>query len=122
MSEYSKQLLNGWEEIFKKGQLTLWILLALKDGPKYMADIKRFIAEATNDILVADDHSMYRALRRYNDAELIDFTQVPGKQSGAERKTYQLTALGNEVLCAFVERNISDVFYKPHIKKLIDRR
>tara|TARA_B100000780_G_scaffold277316_1_gene247728 strand:- start:491 stop:604 length:114 start_codon:yes stop_codon:yes gene_type:complete len=25
-------LLSSWEETYKKGQLTLWIFLALKDG------------------------------------------------------------------------------------------
>jgi len=30
MNEYEQQLLDGWEEVFKKGQLTLWIMLALR--------------------------------------------------------------------------------------------
>lgn len=122
LDKYAQQLLASWEEIFKKGQLTLWIMLALKDGPKYMADIKQFIAEATNGILSADDHSMYRALRRYYEAELVDFTQIPGNQSGLDRKTYQLTKLGEEVLDAFVSRNITEVFFKPNIKQLIGRK
>jgi hypothetical protein len=28
-----EELLNAWEETYKKGQLTLWIFLALKEGP-----------------------------------------------------------------------------------------
>jgi PadR family transcriptional regulator PadR len=34
-------LLTTWEETYKKGQLTLWIFLALRDGDKYMNEIKR---------------------------------------------------------------------------------
>ena len=36
-------LLSSWEETYKKGQLTLWIFLALKDGQKYVDEIKKFI-------------------------------------------------------------------------------
>ena len=36
-------LLNSWEETYKKGQLTLWIFLSLKDGDKYVDEIKYFI-------------------------------------------------------------------------------
>ncbi|NLT50195.1 MAG: PadR family transcriptional regulator, partial [Ignavibacteria bacterium] len=30
------ELLSAWEETYKKGQLTLWVFLALKDGKKYV--------------------------------------------------------------------------------------
>ena len=33
-------LLAGWEDVYKKSQLTLWILIALKDGEKSMASVK----------------------------------------------------------------------------------
>ena len=36
-------LLSSWEQTYKKGQLTLWIFLALKDGQKYVDEIKEFI-------------------------------------------------------------------------------
>jgi PadR family transcriptional regulator, regulatory protein PadR len=119
MDNYEEKLLAGWEEVFKKGQLTLWIMLALKDGPKHMAEIKQFIAEATNGSLSADDQSMYRALRRYYDTEMVDFTQQPGK-NGPDRKVYSLTQIGAEVLQNFIKRNITEVFYKPSLKQLIE--
>jgi len=118
LTTYEQSLLSGWEEVFKKGQLTLWILLALKDGPKYMADIKTFISSATNGVLSADDVSVYRALRRYVQAELLVFETVPGK-GGPERKVYSLTPTGQKVLQAFCTRNIASVFYKPTIQTLI---
>jgi PadR family transcriptional regulator PadR len=119
LDAYEQKLLDGWEDVFKKGQLTLWIMLALKDGPKHMADIKQFIHEATNDSLSADDKSMYRALRRYYEAELLSFINQPG--NGPDRKVYALTEIGHKVLRSFVTRNITEVFYKPHIKALIER-
>src|SRR5215207_3331992 len=97
LSNYEQELLKGWEEIYKKGQLTFWILLALKDGPKHMAQIKAFIRQHTNYTIMADDQSMYRALRRYHAAEMIDFTTEPG-QSGPDRKIYRLAPIGAHVL------------------------
>ena len=115
---YEKSLLKAWEDVYKKGQLTLWILLALKDGPKHMAEIKQFIAEHTHDALRADDKSMYRALRRYHAAEMIAFTAAPGA-GGPDRKVFELAPTGRRVLKAFCARNIVPIFYQPAIKKLI---
>lgn len=120
LDTYEHKLLEGWEEVFKKGQLTLWIMLALKDSPKHMAEIKTFIQDITEGSLSADDQSMYRSLRRYYDAEMVDFKTEPG-DSGPERKVYALTAVGKRVLHEFTSRNISQVFYKPAVKNLIER-
>jgi PadR family transcriptional regulator PadR len=121
LDNYEKKLLEGWEEAFKKGQLTLWILLALKDGPKHMTEIKDFIHQSTNGSLNADDKSLYRALRRYYDTELVDFSSEPGK-GGPDLKVYALTEVGDRVLDEFSKRNILDVFFKPDIEKLLKSR
>jgi len=120
LDDYEKKLLEGWEDVFKKGQLTLWIMLALKDGPKHMTEIKEFIYRSTNGSLSADDKSMYRALRRYYDTELVDFKQEPGK-GGPDLKVYSISQVGIKVLNEFTGRNILDVFFKPEIKSLIER-
>lgn len=115
---YEQTLLEGWEDVFKKSQLTLWILLALKDGAKHMAEIKQFIYEATNSQLEADDKSMYRALRRYHDVEMVDFSTEPNDK-GPDRKVYVLTDIGKNVLNQFIERNILQVFFKPSVQRLL---
>lgn len=120
LDNYEQKLLDGWEEVYKKGQLTLWILLALKDRPRYMPDIKQFIDDATNRTLSADDKSMYRALRRYADAELVCFTTEPG-DSGPDRKVYELTLTGKKVLGEFLDRNLTKVLFKPSLKKLLSK-
>jgi DNA-binding PadR family transcriptional regulator len=117
---YEQQLLEGWEDVFKKGQLTLWILLALKDGPKHMADIKAFILQATEGLLEADDKSMYRALRRYNDVEMVEY-RTEANDKGPDRKVYELTDTGLNVLDQFVRRNILNVFLKPSVRRLLER-
>jgi PadR family transcriptional regulator, regulatory protein PadR len=118
LDSYEQKLLSAWEEVYKKGQLTLWILLALKDGPKHMQEIKTFIETVTNGTLTADDKSMYRALRRYADAELVNFTAEPGG-SGPDRKIYALSASGKKVLGEFLDRNIKNVFFNKDIKELL---
>jgi DNA-binding PadR family transcriptional regulator len=119
--KYEQQLLSAWEEVYKKGQLTFWLMLALKEGPKYMADIKIFIDKATNGTLGADDQSMYRALRRYYDTELLDSSISEAGSSGPDRKIYRLSDLGIKVLDEFIERNIRSVYYKDEIKALLER-
>lgn len=118
--KYERELLASWEDVYKKGHLTLWILLALKHGPKHMAQIKNFISAYTNRTLQADDKSMYRALRRYYDTELVDFKQRPGK-NGPDLKVYRLTETGKKILERFLSRNIVNVFFTAEVKKLIER-
>ncbi len=120
LSDYEGTLLAGWEEVHKKGQLSLWILLALKDGAKYMGRIKVFIADATNHTITPDDKSMYRALRRFTASEIVDYEMIPSDK-GPDLKIYQLTPTGENVLRAFVKRNISQIFYQTVNRKLIEK-
>jgi PadR family transcriptional regulator, regulatory protein PadR len=116
---YARTLLDGWEEVYKKGQLTLWVMLALKDGPKHMAAIREFITSGTNGVLTVDDQSLYRALRRYHDAEMTDFESAPG--NGPDRKVYRLSPLGEDVLRRFLRRNVVESLYRPPVRALIER-
>ena len=120
MDAYIEKLVVGWEETYRKGQLNLWIMLALKDSAKHMADIKNFIISTSEGTVTADDKSIYRALRRYYEAELVNFHKVPSS-SGPELKVYELTDIGWKVLEQFVERNIIHVLYKDSIRQLITK-
>lgn len=115
---YQQTLLEGWEAVYKKSQLTLWILLALKDGPKHMAQIKAFIDQTTNGQMSSDDKSFYRALRRFSQAELIDYTAKASK-NGPDKKIYKLTPLGKSILESFIDRNINNIFYNQTIKDIL---
>jgi PadR family transcriptional regulator, regulatory protein PadR len=116
LTEYEQELLNGWEEIYKRGQLTLWILLALQDGPKHMAAIKNYIHAQTTNVVTADDQSMYRALRRYNQADMVSFTNEQVAHA-PDRKIFTLTATGQHVLARFIARNIKSLINQPGIKE-----
>ena len=119
-ANYLATLLEGWEDVHKKSQLTLWILLALKADGKHMAAIKEWITGMTGGTISADDKSMYRALRRLHEAEIISFRQEPGN-GGPDRKVYGLTDIGAQLLQTFLQRNIIDVLYKSAVRDLIEK-
>lgn len=111
------ELLTAWEETYKKGQLTLWVFLALKDGKKYVDEIKSFVEEQSEQTMSCEIQSLYRNLRKYQHIGIVDFESGEGNK-GPERKYYFLTKTGYELLNQFVERNIN-LFYKQNIKHLI---
>ena len=113
-------LLSGWEDVYLKSQLTLWLLLALKAGDKHMTEIKTFIDTATNGALSADDKSMYRSLRRLTAGEMIQFKLKPAKH-GPDYKVYSLTKVGKQVLTMFLKRHITAIYYNPTIQTLIQK-
>ncbi len=119
LTNYEQTLLDGWESIYKMGQLSLWVMLALKHGAKPMSQIKQFIAESTAGVLTADDKSIYRALRRYDKAELIRF-DTQANPSGPDLKVYSLTDTGERVLEQFLNRNIR-ILYKSKVRELIEK-
>lgn len=115
--KYQQELLDAWEETYKKGQLSFWLFLALKEGEKYADEILTFIGAATRGALRCEEQSLYRTLRKYRELGMVDFRTGPGS-GGPERKYYFLTPLGNELLRRFTDRNIS-LFYDPEIQRLI---
>jgi DNA-binding PadR family transcriptional regulator len=119
-NEWSEELLELWEETHKKGQLTLWIFLALRDGPKYVNEIKTFIEVNTHQTITCEEQSLYRALRKFQQVEMTGFH--PGKgQGGPDRKYYYLTPMGEEILDRFIDRNIR-LFFLPEIESLMNKK
>jgi len=116
MDNLVDELLSAWEETYKKGQLTLWIFLALKDGKKYVDEIKLFIEIESKHTMQCEEQSLYRNLRKLHHIGAVDFESGKGHK-GPERKYYYLTALGKDLLAKFVERNIQ-LFFSPNIAKL----
>ncbi len=113
------ELLSAWEETYKKGQLTLWIFLSLKDGKKYVDEIKTFVEEQSNKTMSCEDQSLYRNLRKYQHIGVVDHETGKGNK-GPERKYYFLTELGNELLNQFIARNIN-LFFNQNIKNLLNK-
>ncbi len=113
------ELLSAWEETYKKGQLTLWIFLALKDGKKYVDEIKTFVEEQSKHTMTCESQSLYRNLRKYQHVGVVDYETGVGNK-GPERKYYFLTKLGHKLLDNFINRNIN-LFFNKRIKNLIKK-
>lgn len=113
-------MLDAWESTYKKGQLTLWLFLALKDGEKYVDEIREFIVFSSCETIVCEEQSLYRMLRKFKDLGLLSYRTAPGA-GGPERKYYRLTPGGEELLHNFCERNMA-LFYKENIKNLMFRK
>jgi PadR family transcriptional regulator PadR len=110
-------LLSSWEETYKKGQLTLWIFLALKDGQKYVDEIKEFIKSKSKNTINCEEQSLYRNLRKYEHIDVVSFENKKGNK-GPDRKYYVLTEMGTELLEKFIERNIQ-LFFSTEINNLL---
>ncbi|HTF31680.1 MAG TPA: PadR family transcriptional regulator [Flavitalea sp.] len=111
------ELLAAWEETYKKGQLTLWIFLALKESSKCVEEIKLFVEEQSYGAMSCEEQSLYRNLRKFQHLGVVDFE--PGKGTrGPDRKNYFLTPIGRKLLKTFIDRNIT-IFFKPRISKLL---
>ena len=110
-------LLNAWEETYKKGQLTLWIFLSLKEGPKYVSELQESIDHFSKGTIRAEEQSLYRTLRKFYHLKMVDYSAGKGHK-GPERKYYQLTPLGQSLLKSFVERNIF-LFFEEPLKALL---
>ena len=113
-------LLSSWEETYKKGQLTLWIFLALKDEDKYVDEIKTFIEEKSKRTIRCEEQSLYRNLRKYQHIEVVNYNLKKGNK-GPDRKYYYLTDTGKELLEKFIERNIN-LFFSTDINKLLKKQ
>ena len=115
--ELMKELLNAWEETYKKGQLTLWIFLALKEDKKYVEEIKYFVEVNSNNTMTCEEQSLYRNLRKFQHVGVVDFDTGKGNK-GPDRKYYYLTELGEDLLNAFIKRNIQ-LFFNDKINGLL---
>lgn len=111
------ELLSAWEETYKKGQLTLWIFLSLKEGPKYVSQLQGSIEKYSRGTIRAEEQSLYRTLRKFYHLKMVEYSSGKGHK-GPERKYYKLTPLGHSLLKSFIQRNIL-LFFEDPMKELL---
>lgn len=116
-SDNLDELLLSWESTYKKGQLTLWIFMALQENKKYVDEIKSFIEKKSNGTISCEEQSLYRALRKYEHIKVLTHDLKEGNK-GPERKYYYMTDLGQVLFNEFVDRNIK-LFYSTEIKNIL---
>jgi DNA-binding PadR family transcriptional regulator len=114
-----ENLLAQWEETYKKGLLSFWLLLLLSRRKAYPRESKRLLAELSQDTISADENSIYRALNRLAESGVID-SEIEPSDTGPNRRYFFLTELGRELLRHFISRNIQ-VFQHPDVAELIKK-
>lgn len=110
-------LLTKWEETYKKGLLSFWILLLLHERPSYPYEMSAEVSKISQGTISVDDNSIYRALNRF---ELVGIVKSELQQSstGPQRRYYSLTTAGKTLLTEFIQRNIQ-VFETPSVSERI---
>jgi len=115
-----ESLISEWDDVYKKGQLSLWVLLAIYDGKKFAAEIQEFLYAATDEAFEVKEQSLYRALRRFKSMGLVKVSEEESPNGGPKRKVYSLTDEGILLLSRFIDLHISPLF-KPDITNLLRR-
>lgn len=86
--------------------LTLHVMLALADGDRHGYGIIKEVSERTNNQVELETGTLYAALKRMRDEQLIDVVPASERPPDEDRRrrTYSLTAFGREVVKAESER------------------
>ena len=115
--EYLAELQDAWELNFKKGFLSFWILLALREEDQFLEGIMEFIRQRTKNKLSYDEQSTYRALRKFTELELITF-EMHKSNKGPDLKKYRISKLGNKLLQSFINDNFAPFYQREFIHLL----
>ena len=111
------ELLNKWEETYKKGLLSFWILLLLYERSSYPYEMSAEVAKISQGTISVDDNSIYRALNRFESVGIVK-SELQQSNSGPQRRYYSLTSKGKALLTEFIQRNIQ-VFETPVVSERI---
>lgn len=85
------------------GLLEPAVLAALTTATSHGYDLRAAVAQMTAGFLVVDPGGLYRALRRMEEDGLAISAWTEGDH-GPQRRTYQITADGRDLLAVWAER------------------
>ena len=108
-------LLNKWEETYKKGLLSFWMLLLLYERPSYPYEMSAEVSKLSQGTISVDDNSIYRALNRFESVGIVK-SELQQSSTGPQRRYYSLTNKGKALLTQFIQRNIQ-VFETPFVSE-----
>lgn len=112
------ELLTKWEESYKKGLLSFWILLLLYERSSYPYEMSAEVAKISLGTISVDDNSIYRALNRFESVGIVR-SELQQSSTGPQRRYYSLTQKGKTLLVEFIQRNVQ-VFETPSVAERID--
>jgi len=99
LNEDETNFLQSWEDVYKKGIVTFWVLFYLSQDQHDAGTLYKLISE--NDTSL-NEHSMYRLLRRLHDVGLLEQSRTKGRN-----KFYSISDKGKNILNVFTTRNIT---------------
>jgi DNA-binding PadR family transcriptional regulator len=99
--------------------MSQWIFLSLCSQARCPEEIGQFIVEQTEGKLSYDEQSIYRALRKFDDLELLDFEMRDGNR-GPQRKYYSLTENGKKLFKTFLENHLIPMYSYNYLQLLQD--
>jgi PadR family transcriptional regulator, regulatory protein PadR len=114
-------LLFQWEETYKKGLLSFWLMLLLSGRKAYPYEMRAAIQEISRETISADENSIYRALNRLAGSGLVQ-SEIQPSDTGPSRRYFSLTDRGMDLLRQFISRNIlifQDPLVAGSIKKVL---
>jgi len=111
------ELLQNWEEAYKKGLLSFWIFLLLHERPAYVYELSAAVSEISHGTISADENSMYRALNRFETLGIVT-SELRQSDIGPQRRYYSLTETGIALLRKFTRRNVL-IFQTPSVAERI---
>lgn len=115
-------LIEKWEEVYKRGLLTFWLLLVLHKQRAYPYELPEKIEEISQGTISVNGNSIYRSLKRFQELSLVE-SQMEASSEGPARRYYTLTEDGMTVLREFIRRNIlvfSSVRLEQEIHEVLD--
>ena len=112
-------LLAQWEETYKKGLLSFWLLLLLSQRQAYPYEIKSTINAMSHNTINADENSIYRSLNRLADSGIVA-SELQPSGTGPSRRYFFLTDLGQALLTRFITRNIL-VYEQQDVAEMIQK-
>jgi PadR family transcriptional regulator, regulatory protein PadR len=112
-----RDLLDRWEESYKKGLLSFWLLLLLHERPTYAFEMNARVLALSRGTISAGENSIYRALNRFEEIGVVS-SELQASPQGPARRYYKLTEKGSRLLRCFIERNIL-LFQEEEVEKRI---
>ena len=109
--------LRAPQDLLPLSPLSLAILLAVADEARHGYAIAKELEQESGGRLIPGAGTLYAALQRMLDDELIDETRAAKRNDDARRRYYALTPFGRDVAYAELER-LSHLMVQARDKKL----
>ncbi|MDN5726393.1 MAG: PadR family transcriptional regulator [Propionibacteriales bacterium] len=111
LQQFVSTVTQGWAETHKKGALAPLILLGLSRGPAWTQQILDWMHRVSSGHLDMDIQSLHRAMRRLEQLGAVTVNREPAAGTGARRKFYELTDVGELLLRRHLDTTLSYLWH-----------